>query len=684
MINKTGIKRYLENLAVFHNPQKPLKVRLFTSALELGFTDNKCVWINGEPEKIDKALAPPSVIILGVFAHELLHTIFTDFNYANMLLNKFSSKFGKMFMFISNLVEDSAIENFAPSVFGGSLLKALRYTIKTTFISSPPISEAKNPWQQFIGALIDIGDLGYYKGEFTFNEAKEMYEKVLPLFYEATIEPKAKKRVDMAVKITEMTAPLWDEFFEEPPPDDIKRGSGEGKDFDGKSSSPMDKTGATKSFKSEKGKTKSTKSKSKSGDGSSSGISDGGSSDDDKAGGNADDKADGKTDGKADGKVDDGADDKDSENSDNGDKLSDESKDSDKPKDGDKTDDKTDNDDTDDDGKDEACDDDEVDDENEDVDDDDDGEISEDDFFELSEEELKELMENIQTEAEKASAEVAKEEAYTEKVQPTGFGRTLCIAPSKGNESALNNILSQNAVSVRSLKRGLEDIFERDVDSLETATSGQLNVSKFAKSKTSVPTAKIFDKRRIADGKQDVSVLLLVDESGSMAESNIRNAKTAAIILSKAFVELKIPLAVVGFTADERCYEPDHRIYLDFGDKQLKGLTLLSARCQNRDGDSIRFATAKLSERTESNRILFVISDGEPAANNYWGKPADDDTQNAVKEARKNGITVFSIGVGSSAVWQHIYGDGNYVTISNPAMLPGMLLKRIKKIINKE
>ena len=654
-----GLKRYLENLTAFHNPDGKIKIRLFSGRSELGFTDNTTICLNRYPESLDKRLVPSAVIVLGVFAHELLHTLFTAFDYSNEIFSKCerqkSEKFARVFQYISNLLEDSAIENFAPTVFGGPMLKALRFVIKTIFDISPPITEAVNPWEQFVNAFIDVGDLGYYKGEFTFEEAKEMYEKVLPLFYKGTMEKNAKRRIDIAREITEITEPLWNPYFAEVPDDSIGKGSGEGKDFDGEGSSPMDKKGTSKSFKKGKGDSEKRKRKSVASASDDSGDS-------------------GDSDGKPDGSPDMG-DEKDKSSSkkhgDKSDEVSDETSDESKNKSEHKSEDKSDDDDETDDGDDG----DETDDDSEA---DDDGDDDEDE--ELDAKTLEELKKGIEREVAKEEAEAAREEEYTEKAQPTGFGRSICIRPSDGNIEFFNQIKSQNAVAINALRRGLDDIFAKDVDSIETSTSGSFNVAKYAKSKTSTPTAKIFDKRRVTDGKSDVSILLLVDESGSMAGGNERDAREAAILLSSALVSLHIPFSVVGFTADEVRYEPDHRIYVDFGDKQLQGLTELRARNQNRDGDSIRFAASKLKERSETNKILFVISDGVPWAGGYSGLTAIEDTQNAVKEARKEGLTVFSIGVGYASAWGTIYGAGNYITIKKSSQLPALLLKRIKEI----
>ena len=61
----------------------------------------------------------------GVFAHELLHQIFTDFKYHEKIKKSLKSYERPIFQLIANILEDPAIEYWAKTKFGGSLLKSL-------------------------------------------------------------------------------------------------------------------------------------------------------------------------------------------------------------------------------------------------------------------------------------------------------------------------------------------------------------------------------------------------------------------------------------------------------------------------------------------------------------------------------------------------------------------------------
>ena len=56
----------------------------------------------------------------------------------------------------------------------------------------------------------------------------------------------------------------------------------------------------------------------------------------------------------------------------------------------------------------------------------------------------------------------------------------------------------------------------------------------------------------------------------------------------------------------------------------------MSARSGNRDGAALRYAAERLLTRPEAIRLLIVISDGQPAADNYYGTEAEADLRGIV------------------------------------------------------
>ena len=153
----------------------------------------------------------------GVCAHELLHQLLTNFSYSHQRESLRKEEERQLFSTFLNILEDPAIEYFAPTQFGGDFLKSLRFTIAKVYKASPPIGDEQNAYSQLINALVQFGDMGFIKGNFTFPEAEEAYKKTLPLFYKGITEPSGKKRIDIGEEIFDSLQPLWQEVA-----DDIK------------------------------------------------------------------------------------------------------------------------------------------------------------------------------------------------------------------------------------------------------------------------------------------------------------------------------------------------------------------------------------------------------------------------------------------------------------------------------
>ena len=110
----------------------------------------------------------------------------------------------------------------------------------------------------------------------------------------------------------------------------------------------------------------------------------------------------------------------------------------------------------------------------------------------------------------------------------------------------------------------------------------------------------------------------------------------------------------------------------------------MSASCGNRDGAALRYAAERLMTRPEAIKLLIIISDGQPAGENYYGTEAEADLRGIKKEYTAKGIQLFAAAIGSDKPnIQRIYGDG-FLDITNLEKLPVNLGKLIiRQIKNK-
>ena len=752
---------------------------------ELGYTSSrKTIHLNHEHSILNDLSDVERIsLIKGVYAHELLHQIFTDFASYERKLTFIPSYERSIFSIINNVLEDAAIENFADQVMGGTLLTSLNFSIAHIYKQSPNIEEASTAFGQYMSAMINFGDMGPLKGHFTFPEARRIFVKTAPIFERGVNEPVGENRINLAYQIMQISKPLWEEIAKENEAmeklaEEISkhmksnmRGSGSGRSADsseggkknerrkitikkvskeeleemkkngeisdgsdglpdgditvlmcdedtgdsdnGNSGSsisiPMDgKSGNSKkndSKNTESSENSGSKSESNSGDNSdedndsnpgASGSSDG--SDDNSDNPNNSDDSDKSTSANGD----DNSDSEDSEKSDNGEKdgkssdnsTEDETKDMSEKRyksaessgnnnpfttsTGQNINAKV---------------------ENESVpegfEDSDDpngiGEISEEEY-ELSEEDTKRIVEET-NKAEKDFDAKEKEDSDAESAPLDEFDIT---SPKLGKKSCLNykvtlpsnkdvveeeysQLLTRLNPGIKNLTTQLKRIFENDYEETEYRTSGRINLKRANSGRV---TARVFDRRVSPRDKSNFAIEILVDESGSMCSGNkAKCARECCVALSEVFANLNIPCYIIGFTADTQRHDIVHNHYVTWKNNHNERLKLLNitARANNCDGYSIRYATEVLNKAKTENKLLIVLSDGQPAASNYYDGVAD--TKQAIRDAKKK-VNVLGVAIGNSDTETIFYMyEKDFLHISNVDNMFSGLARQLQKMM---
>ncbi|MEJ2310195.1 MAG: VWA domain-containing protein [Gammaproteobacteria bacterium] len=93
-------------------------------------------------------------------------------------------------------------------------------------------------------------------------------------------------------------------------------------------------------------------------------------------------------------------------------------------------------------------------------------------------------------------------------------------------------------------------------------------------------------------------------------------------------------------------------------------------------GAGIRFATAELARQPANRRLLLILTDGKPNdIDKYEGRYGIEDTRHAVQAARRLGLQPFCVTIDNRGndYLPHLFGNGGYVVIHDPAELPGKL-----------
>lgn len=241
-------------------------------------------------------------------------------------------------------------------------------------------------------------------------------------------------------------------------------------------------------------------------------------------------------------------------------------------------------------------------------------------------------------------------------------------------------ILNKLKPGIDTLTGQLKRIFQDDIEERDYRYSGKINTKRVNSGRK---TARVFDRRRLPAEKADLIVELLVDESGSMSGSKAEHAKQAAIALAEVMSNLKIPVYVIGFTADTSGYDAVHNHYITWKNSKMDRLKLLNitARCDNFDGYSIRYGGEILKKKNAKHKLMIVISDGSPACYSYRGADGIPDTKDAIRDVRKD-ASVLGIAIGNSDTEElhYMYGK-DFIHIRNMDDLFAGMSKKMAQII---
>lgn len=210
--------------------------------------------------------------------------------------------------------------------------------------------------------------------------------------------------------------------------------------------------------------------------------------------------------------------------------------------------------------------------------------------------------------------------------------------------------------------------------------SGKLDTGKLAEAFQGVPTVYL----REGEVKTDkISVCLLVDESGSMGGTRERAARDTAVLINEAIGSVaNVDLFLYGHTGDiRREGTTEITIYKEHGFDSRKALGSISAKWQNRDGTAIYETARRVRKQTKENVLMFVISDGAPAAIGYGGRSAIEHTRQMVVKAESMGFSIVQICINPcydpKLMFRH------FVTLTNMETLSLDLNKVVKAALLK-
>ena len=192
---------------------------------------------------------------------------------------------------------------------------------------------------------------------------------------------------------------------------------------------------------------------------------------------------------------------------------------------------------------------------------------------------------------------------------------------------------------------------------------------------------RIFCNSRLPTEPINLSVGLLIDESGSMCGNDrITRARATAIVVHDFCEKLGIPIMIMGHTAWNSHVELFSYAEFQSVDKNDRyRLMDMSPRDCNRDGAALRFVAEKLYKHVSEVKLLIIICDGQPNDNGYSGTGAEADLRGIKLEYSRKGVKIFAAAIGDDRDRiERIYGSG-FLDITDLNQLPIMLTNLISR-----
>ena len=186
--------------------------------------------------------------------------------------------------------------------------------------------------------------------------------------------------------------------------------------------------------------------------------------------------------------------------------------------------------------------------------------------------------------------------------------------------------------------------------------------------------------------RRDLAALILLDLSESTNDKVRGSEKTvleltreACALLSYAIEGIGDPFAIHGFNSDGR-HDVRYFRFKDFDhhfDDEVKSrLAGMQGGYSTRMGAALRHAGDKLLQRGEKNKLVLLITDGEPAdIDERDPQYLRMDTKKAVEELRRKGILTYCLTLDPHADMyvSRIFGATNYTVVDNINRLPEKL-----------
>lgn len=262
--------------------------------------------------------------------------------------------------------------------------------------------------------------------------------------------------------------------------------------------------------------------------------------------------------------------------------------------------------------------------------------------------------------------------------------------PKKGDPLMVDRILEQNKGISHQVKQIVDRLQQVGMQRIRRIEDGdELDLNACVEAITAIRMGHEPDPRitmRNVIKNRDVSVMLLLDLSESTNELVVGSDKTvievtqeACALVSKAIAGIGDAFAVHGFSSDGR-HDVQYQKFKEFdepfnSDVKAK-LAGMQGGLSTRMGAAIRHAGHYLNKQTSKQKLMLVITDGEPSdIDERDGQYLKQDAKKAVEELASNGIFSYCLTIDPFAdkYVSNIFGQGRFAIVDNVERLPEKL-----------
>ncbi|MFZ5474968.1 MAG: nitric oxide reductase activation protein NorD [Pseudomonadota bacterium] len=262
--------------------------------------------------------------------------------------------------------------------------------------------------------------------------------------------------------------------------------------------------------------------------------------------------------------------------------------------------------------------------------------------------------------------------------------------PQVGDLELIEKIIDDNKPVISRLKFLIESMIPQGMQRIRRVEDGdELDINAAVRAMIDIRMGQQPDSRimmRYKRNLRDLAVMVLLDMSES-SNDKVRGqdysimdlTRAATVLLSDALDRIGDPFALHGFCSDGR-HDVHYYRFKDFdqpyNDLVKARLAAMKGSYSTRMGAALRHAASYLKQQPKNKKILFIITDGEPADNDVRDPQyLRFDTKRAVEELARDGITTYALSLDPHAdqYVSRIFGAKNFTVLDHVERLPEKL-----------